>query len=148
MNRVHRRPYTLWKFLHIDIRRCGRSRVAQHSLHILDVAFLPRQCGNCAPNHLECQFRQFQFLGKPVQHALTVIARIDEPAVTCRKDEPLWLYNIFGEAAVSFDATMYVLWDPALPSGCTAVWTDTNASPYIPHASQCTSIPIPLGSVD
>jgi hypothetical protein len=54
-----------------------------------------------------------------------------------------------GEAAISFDATMYVLWDPALPAGCATAWTDTTTAPtYTPHASQCTSTPVPLGSVE
>jgi hypothetical protein len=36
--------------------------------------------------------------------------------------------------ARTFSAQMYLLWDPALPSGCTS-------------GSSCTSIPVPLGSV-
>jgi hypothetical protein len=58
------------------------------------------------------------------------------------------LLHSWGEGAEPFSATMYVLWDPALPAGCTPAWTDTTTLPYYtPHASQCTSIPIPLGSV-
>ncbi|GGA73511.1 hypothetical protein GCM10011507_26370 [Edaphobacter acidisoli] len=55
--------------------------------------------------------------------------------------------STWGEAAEPFNATMYVLWDPALPAGCTPAWTDTSSVPYIDHASTCTSTPIPLGSV-
>jgi IPT/TIG domain len=57
------------------------------------------------------------------------------------------LLHDWGEGAEPFNATMYVLWDPALPAGCTPAWTDTKTSPYVDHASTCTSIPIPLGSV-
>ncbi|WP_263416482.1 hypothetical protein [Terriglobus albidus] len=58
------------------------------------------------------------------------------------------LLHSWGEAAEPFRATMYVLWDPALPAGCIPAWVDTTIDPYKPHASQgCTSIPIPLGSV-
>jgi hypothetical protein len=55
----------------------------------------------------------------------------------------------WGMGAEQFSATMYVLWDPALPAGCTPAWTDTATQPqYTPHASTCiSSIPIPLGSV-
>jgi hypothetical protein len=64
-------------------------------------------------------------------------------------DSPgLGLLHDWGEGAESFNATMYVLWDPALPVGCIPAWTDTQTTPYYtPHASTCTSIPIPLGSV-
>jgi len=62
------------------------------------------------------------------------------------------LLSSWGEAAEPFTATMYVLWDPAIPptgqQTCTPAWTDTTTSPYYtPHASTCTSTPIPLGSV-
>jgi hypothetical protein len=57
------------------------------------------------------------------------------------------LSQSWGEAAYPFNATMYVLWDPALPAGCTPAWTDTSQTPYKDHASTCASIPIPLGSV-
>jgi hypothetical protein len=57
------------------------------------------------------------------------------------------LHTYFGEGAEAFSATMYVLWDAALPAGCTPAWTDTSSPPYVPHASTCTSTPIPLGSV-
>lgn len=58
------------------------------------------------------------------------------------------LLSTWGEGAEPFDATMYLLWDPALPAGCIPAWTDINTVPYYTdHASTCTSIPIPLGSV-
>jgi len=60
------------------------------------------------------------------------------------------LLHGWGEGAEPFSATMYVLWDPALPANCVPAWTDTAVlpgNPYIPHASTCTSVPIPLGSV-
>jgi hypothetical protein len=56
-----------------------------------------------------------------------------------------------GEDAEAFDATMYVLWDPAIPpqgkQSCTPAWTDTSQTIYVAHASDCASIPVPLGSV-
>jgi hypothetical protein len=52
-----------------------------------------------------------------------------------------------GEAAEAFDATMYVLWDPALPAGCTPATTDTSQQIYTSTPSTCTSIPVPLASV-
>lgn len=63
------------------------------------------------------------------------------------------LYSGFGEAAEKFDAIMYVLWDSAIPvagqSSCTAAWVDTSTTPYYTaHASNCSSIPVPLGSIE
>ena len=62
------------------------------------------------------------------------------------------LYSFLGEAGESFDATMYVLWDPTIPpSGqttCTAAWIDTTTQPYTPNPSTCASIPVPLASVE
>jgi hypothetical protein len=57
------------------------------------------------------------------------------------------LLHEWGEGAEPFNATMYVLWDPALPAGCTPAWTDTTTTPYTNHPSTCASTPIPLGSV-
>jgi len=51
-----------------------------------------------------------------------------------------------GEVGYQFDATMYLLWDPALPSGCIPAATDPTT--YHSTASTCTSIPIPLGSAE
>jgi hypothetical protein len=54
----------------------------------------------------------------------------------------------WGEGAEQFSATTHVLWDPALPAGCTPAWTDsTTKSAYTPHESTCISTPSPLGSV-
>jgi len=64
------------------------------------------------------------------------------------------LGGILGEAAVSFDATMYVLWDPAIPpqgqTSCTPATVNTNTgnNPYIVTPSNCSSIPVPLGAID
>jgi hypothetical protein len=54
-----------------------------------------------------------------------------------------------GEAERSFGAIMYLLWDPALPTGCSPASTIANGDGTITsQASNCTqSIPIPLGSV-
>lgn len=52
-----------------------------------------------------------------------------------------------GEAAEAFDATIYVLWDPTLPSGCTPATTDTSQKLYKSTPSSCTSVPVPLGSI-
>ena len=57
----------------------------------------------------------------------------------------------YGEEWESFTATMYLLWDPALPSGCApAKTTETivNGTPtFSSSASGCTSVPVPLSSV-
>lgn len=62
------------------------------------------------------------------------------------------LYSGLGEVAEAFDATMYVLWDPAIPptgqQTCTPAWVDKSTTPYTPHASTCSSIPVPLASVE
>ncbi len=54
-----------------------------------------------------------------------------------------------GVAAISFDATMYALWDAAIPrtgqANCSPATTNTN---YVSTASTCASIPIPLGAVE
>jgi len=61
------------------------------------------------------------------------------------------LYSFFGEASKWFDATLYVLWDPAIPPtgqpNCATAWVDTSTTPYTAHASTCASIPVPLASV-
>jgi hypothetical protein len=50
------------------------------------------------------------------------------------------------ESAVKFGATMYLMWDPALPSGC-APADKAGANPA--SASNCVeSIPVPLGKID
>ncbi|MGO8788439.1 MAG: hypothetical protein ACLQVL_13810 [Terriglobia bacterium] len=54
------------------------------------------------------------------------------------------LPSIYGEGWESFTAAMFLMWDPALPTGCTPA--STNAT-YQSTASTCTSIPIPLSSV-
>ncbi len=51
----------------------------------------------------------------------------------------------YGEVARVFDATMYLMWDPALPTGCTPATTSIDGN-YTQSASTCTSTPIPLGS--
>jgi hypothetical protein len=54
-----------------------------------------------------------------------------------------------GEGAISFNATMYALWDPAIPHtgqpNCAPATTDPHT--YASTASTCASIPVPLGSV-
>jgi hypothetical protein len=76
------------KRLHIDIRGGGQPRVAHHPLDVFDVAFVLGQRRNRAANDLEGQLRQFQLLRQLVQHPFAVVARIDEPAVASRKNEP------------------------------------------------------------
>src|SRR5208282_148618 len=58
----------------------------------------------------------------------------------------------YGEAWESFTATMYLMWDPAIPpSGqpsCTPAKTVENADgSFTSSASTCASIPVPLSSV-
>jgi hypothetical protein len=59
-----------------------------------------------------------------------------------------------GEGAEAFGATMYLLWDPALPVGCPTASTIQTIDP-VTHkptitqtASQCSSVPVPLGYVN
>jgi len=53
------------------------------------------------------------------------------------------------EDARAFNATMYLMWNPALPTGCTPPSTSAlGNNTYQTNPGQgCTSIPIPLGSV-
>ena len=55
------------------------------------------------------------------------------------------LPSMYGEGWESFTATMFLMWDPALPSGCTPASTDPRTLQST--ASTCASIPIPLSSV-
>jgi hypothetical protein len=61
------------------------------------------------------------------------------------------LFSFVGEVGESFDATMYVLWDPQIPPAgqatCTPATTDTTTTPYTSTPSTCASIPVPLASV-
>lgn len=56
------------------------------------------------------------------------------------------LPSIYGELWRNFDATMYLMWDPALPGGCTPATTSTDGN-YVQAHSTCTSTPVPLGSI-
>jgi hypothetical protein len=71
---------------------------------------------------------------------LSNISTADTPA---RSD----LLAGLGEAAETFSAKMYVLWDPTLPAGCTPATTNTSQQIYTSSQSTCTSIPVPLASV-
>lgn len=54
-----------------------------------------------------------------------------------------------GEGAISFDATMYALWDSAIPpAGQTSCTPATTNVTYKSTASTCSSIPVPLGSIE
>jgi len=58
MNRVDRRLNALRDLLHVHVRgRCG-TRMPKQSLNVLDRAFLLRQRGNRAPDHLKGQLGQ------------------------------------------------------------------------------------------
>jgi hypothetical protein len=66
---------------------------------------------------------------------------------TTTNDKPAaFLPSIYGEGWESFSATMYLMWDPGLPTGCHPASTDPNTLQSTP--SDCTSIPIPLSSVN
>ena len=63
------------------------------------------------------------------------------------------LYTYVGEVGEAFDATMYVMWDPAIPpvgqNSCTPASVNTTTRPYYTYIpSTCASIPVPLGSVE
>jgi hypothetical protein len=64
---------------------------------------------------------------------------VNRPNDTATDNPTLKLNAAWGEARRLFSATMYLMWDPTLPSGCTA------ASPS--STSTCASIPIPIASV-
>ncbi|MCC7157777.1 MAG: hypothetical protein IT161_24565 [Bryobacterales bacterium] len=64
---------------------------------------------------------------------------VNRPNDTATDNPAINLTSTWGEAQRLFSATMYLMWDPTLPAGCTAA-TATNAS-------TCTSIPVPLASV-
>lgn len=70
----------------------------------------------------------------------------DSPGVT--------LLGGLGEAAESFDAVMYVLWDPAIPpvgnANCSPATTTFDNQLRIYHStpSSCASIPVPLGKIE
>jgi len=65
---------------------------------------------------------------------------------TTTNDTPNTLLpSIYGEGWRSFTATMYLMWDPALPNGCTPAKIDPHTLVATP--SNCTSIPVPLSSV-
>jgi hypothetical protein len=55
------------------------------------------------------------------------------------------LPETYGEGWEAFTATMYLMWDPALPSGCTPASTDP--ATLVSTPSTCASIPVPLSSV-
>ena len=53
----------------------------------------------------------------------------------------------WGERDRQFDATMYLMWDPGTgPADCHTASTDPDTR--VQTSSNCTSIPIPLGSVE
>jgi len=54
------------------------------------------------------------------------------------------LVSSYGELERSFTATMYLMWDPALPAGCAPATTTAQG---VSTASTCTSSPVPLSSV-
>ena len=62
------------------------------------------------------------------------------------------LTGVLGEAAESFGATMYVLWDPAIPpqgqQACTPATVNTSGVTYVSTPSNCSSIPVPVGAID
>jgi hypothetical protein len=58
-------------------------------------------------------------------------------------DSPDWSFDSTDTRMTrTFTARMYLLWNPALPSGCTLPDTDLG------QEGTCTSIPVPLGYVD
>jgi hypothetical protein len=73
---------------------------------------------------------------------------VSRPGPPARLD----LYSYVGEVGKAFDATMYVMWDPAIPpvgqNTCTPASVNTGTTPYTYNPSTCASIPVPLGSVE
>jgi hypothetical protein len=67
---------------------------------------------------------------------------LDDPGISLFLDNN----DPIGESAVKFGATMYLMWDPALPSDCDPA-NKVGDNPATP--STCTgSIPVPLGKID
>lgn len=62
---------------------------------------------------------------------LNTLETEDSPAIPLSDDE--------GELQRNFAATMFVLWDPILPDGCIPATSQA--------ATQCSSIPVPIGSI-
>jgi hypothetical protein len=60
----------------------------------------------------------------------------DIPGI-CMSDE-------LGEITENFSATMYLMWDPTIPAPCHG----SQIGQYVSNAPTCTSIPVPLASVD
>jgi hypothetical protein len=52
-----------------------------------------------------------------------------------------------GEKLRDFAATLYLMWDPALPTGCAPAYTTVTNNVGTPHKSTCDSIPVPLASI-
>ena len=78
-------------------------------------------------------------------------SRGDNGMVTSDAPGRLALKHDMGEVGKKFDATMYTMWDPAIPAAgqasCVTAHSDTSTTPYTPIASTCSSIPVPLGSI-
>jgi hypothetical protein len=68
--------------------------------------------------------------------AVTATTTYDSPSVN--------LVSFYGEMQRSFTATMYLMWDPALPTGCSPASTTAK---LVSAPSNCGSIPVPLSSV-
>jgi hypothetical protein len=69
------------------------------------------------------------------------------------EDSPgIVLDNGVGETGETFDAIMYVMWDPAIPPAnlqtCTTAHVDQTFTPYHFIPSTCASIPVPLASIE
>jgi hypothetical protein len=64
---------------------------------------------------------------------------VNRPNDTVTDNPGINLNAVWGESQRLFSATMYLMWDPSLPSGCTPATAIS--------ASNCTSIPVPLASV-
>jgi hypothetical protein len=85
MNRVDRRAHLWFEDLHIDVGRRRDLRVPHHALNALVMTFCQRSDG--APDDLERQLGQPQFLGQFVQDALPEVARIHRPTETASEHE-------------------------------------------------------------
>ncbi len=73
---------------------------------------------------------------------------ISRPNDTVTDGPAVPLLSTWAEAAREFSATMYLMWDPTLPSGCAAAHNVGNTVPTANStASSCTSIPIPMASI-
>src|SRR6201998_2698263 len=87
MDCIERRTYSRKENLHINVLRGVRRLVPHEALHILACPQFLSQGRDRAPDDLERQLRQFQFLSQLVQHPLAEVARLQWTSEPPPKDK-------------------------------------------------------------